>query len=351
MHYDHFIIGHGLAGAVLAHTLLDRTRSVKVFDPDPRISSSKVAAGVYNPVVVKRAVKCWMADDIFPYAMKFYSSMEKKLGEQLIIDRPLVRIIHDEKEGEVWTDRAASGALEPYLGKGPIDEVVNGPFKADHGTAVVHQAGNLRLKQFLSSSKDHLTAEGVFEQIRIDHAHIAVNEGRIIMGDDTAESVIFCEGYAGHANPWFAHLPFSPTKGEVIVIKTDMVLDAIVNKRIFILPIGDGLFKVGSTFNWRTIDEETTPAGRAELEEQLQRIYTVDYEVVEHLAGVRPSVSDRRPLIGRHHEQNNVLIFNGMGTRGVSYAPYLAANLADHIEQGLPIEPEADIQRFNPDHA
>ena len=69
--------------------------------------------------------------------------------------------------------------------------------------------------------------------------------------------------------------------------------------------------------------------------------------LLDQQAGIRPTVKDRRPLIGRHEEKSNLYIFNGMGTRGVMLAPFFANQLAKHIEEGESLDPEVDIKRFS----
>jgi glycine oxidase len=70
--------------------------------------------------------------------------------------------------------------------------------------------------------------------------------------------------------------------------------------------------------------------------------------VISHFAGIRPTVKDRKPLIGTHHQYNNIHILNGLGTRGVMLGPAMAIALFEHIEKGTPIAPEVDIKRFSP---
>lgn len=48
----------------------------------------------------------------------------------------------------------------------------------------------------------------------------------------------------------------------------------------------------------------------------------IPYNVVEHKAGVRPSVSDRRPVLGPCKDYEQLVVFNGLGTKGVSLAPF-----------------------------
>jgi glycine/D-amino acid oxidase-like deaminating enzyme len=62
---------------------------------------------------------------------------------------------------------------------------------------------------------------------------------------------------------------------------------------------------------------------------------------------MRPTVIDRRPLVGRHMDFSNVYILNGLGTRGVMIAPYVADQLYNFIELGEELDPEINIYRFN----
>ena len=70
------------------------------------------------------------------------------------------------------------------------------------------------------------------------------------------------------------------------------------------------------------------------------------YNIVEHKAGVRPTVKDRRPLIGAHEEYSNLFIFNGMGTKGLSLAPFFALELIAHMESNLTLNEEVKLSRF-----
>ena len=64
------------------------------------------------------------------------------------------------------------------------------------------------------------------------------------------------------------------------------------------------------------------------------------------MAGIRPTVKDRRPLVGRHSAHKNVYILNGLGTRGVMIAPYVASELFQFIENNKALDSEIDIKRF-----
>ncbi|HTG65403.1 MAG TPA: FAD-dependent oxidoreductase, partial [Flavobacterium sp.] len=123
-------------------------------------------------------------------------------------------------------------------------------------------------------------------------------------------------------------------------------LDVIVNTSVFILPLGDGLFKVGATYNWKDKTDLPTEEGKQELIERIREIINCEFEIVEHFAGVRPTVRDRRPLVGTHSNYKSVHILNGLGTRGVMLGPAMAKELFDSVENGIPLQKEIDIKRF-----
>src|SRR5690606_10936816 len=122
--------------------------------------------------------------------------------------------------------------------------------------------------------------------------------------------------------------------------------DAIIKSDIFILPIGDDLYKVGATYNWSDKTTIPTEGAKQELLEGLKGTINCEFEVVEHFAGIRPTVRDRKPLVGGHFEHSNLYVLNGLGTRGVMQAPYYAEKLFDFIEFDLPLEQEVNIARI-----
>ena len=114
---------------------------------------------------------------------------------------------------------------------------------------------------------------------------------------------------------------------------------------VFNLPIGNDLYKVGATYDWKDKTNNPTAEGKKELVDKLKELISCDFEIVEHFAGVRPTVKDRRPLVGTHPIHPQLHVLNGLGTRGVMLGPYLANQLFQHIDNGAPLENEINIER------
>jgi glycine/D-amino acid oxidase-like deaminating enzyme len=163
-----------------------------------------------------------------------------------------------------------------------------------------------------------------------------------------AQRIIFCEGQYTQQNPYWNHLPFNPAKGEILTIRAEnLPTDAIVSKGIFVLPLGNHTYKIGSTYYWDDKEEQPTERGRSELTQKLEEVITVPYEVIDHKAALRPTVTDRRPLIGLHPQYPSIGIFNGLGTRGVLLAPYFARHFMQHLLDGEELNSEVNVGRFD----
>ena len=185
------------------------------------------------------------------------------------------------------------------------------------------------------------------QQETFDYDALEVLGNSIRYKNVEARHIIFAEGFGMHANPFFKHLPLDGTKGELFIIKApDLDLDVIVNTSVFILPLGSDLYKVGATYNWKDKTDLPTEEGKQELVDRIKEIINCEFEIVSHFAGVRPTVRDRRPIVGTHPDNGSIHVLNGLGTRGVMLGPAMAKALYENIEKGIPLDKEIDILRF-----
>ncbi|MEO6686601.1 MAG: FAD-dependent oxidoreductase, partial [Dyadobacter sp.] len=120
----------------------------------------------------------------------------------------------------------------------------------------------------------------------------------------------------------------------------------IVNQGIFILPVSGTKCRVGATYSWENLNWETTQSAREELEEKLKPILKVPYKISGQSAGIRPSSHDRRPMLGIHPDQPRLGIFNGLGTKGVTLAPFFAKELAEYLVHHKELSEAVNIKRY-----
>jgi len=338
------IVGWGLAGATLAWQLYFEKKEFIVFDSTENFST-RAAAGMVNPIVFRRLTKSWNADTLMPYADNFYKRIEAELGQSVVDAKNVYKLFSSFEDENNWMvkqqDDRFSHFLQPLSQNEKIENVKN-----EFGYGVVNTFGNLRTNDFLDLSKAFFKANSVkfiddvfdFESLNLDNNNYK---------DYQIENIIFCEGFDVLKSPIFGYLPLRPTHGDTLIIKSDnFKFKHILNKNMFILHIKDNLFKVGATYNWKINEPIKTEEGRNELIEKLNKFAEFEYEVVEHQAGIRPTVMDRRPLIGTHPNYPKLHIFNGLGTKGVMIAPFYSNTLIQNLINGQVLDKETNITRY-----
>lgn len=342
---DYLIIGSGLAGISFAEVALRDDKSIFVLDNNSQ-NSSKIAGGLYNPVILKRFSEVWNAQEQLIVMNDFYSLLEEKLKCKVDFKKPILRKFFSVEEQNNWFAASDKVGLAPFLSTELISKKYVG-IDSPYGYGEVLQTGYVDTALLLNKYKEYLIQNNLFLEEAFDYNALKSESDGIRYKDIQAKHIIFAEGFGMHANPYFKNLPLDGTKGELFTIKAPQLdLDVIVNTSVFILPLGNDLFKVGATYNWKDKTDLPTEEGKTELIERIKEIITCDFEIVEHFAGVRPTVKDRRPLVGTHKDHNSIHILNGLGTRGVMLGPSMAKALFDHIENQTPLNPVIDVKRF-----
>jgi glycine/D-amino acid oxidase-like deaminating enzyme len=342
---DYLIIGSGLAGISFSEMALLNGKSILVLDNSSQ-NSSQIAAGLYNPVILKRFSEVGHAKEHLLVMKEFFSDLEKKLNTQVDFKMPILRKFFSIEEQNNWFAASDKVNLAPYLSTRLITkkyQTIDSPF----GYGEVLQTGYVDTALLLERYKNYLITNQLFLEEPFDYGLLQEEKNGIRYKDIQARHIIFAEGFGMHANPYFQHLPLDGTKGELLIIKAPLLdLDVILNTSLYILPLGNDLFKIGATYNWDDKTALPTEAGKNELVQRIKEIITCDFEIMEHHAGVRPTVKDRKPLIGTYEHHNSIHILNGLGTRGVMLGPAMAKALFENIEYQKPLDRFVDIKRF-----
>ncbi|MEL1243475.1 FAD-binding oxidoreductase [Flavobacterium sp. DGU11] len=342
---DFIIIGGGLAGISFAETAYSNSRSFTVISNASQ-NSSLVAAGIYNPVILKRFSLPQDAPKHLEYMKPFYKRIEDRLGLKFDHSIPVYRKFASIEEQNDWYTAADKPMLEPFLST-TLEPSGYEYLPAPFGLGRVLHTGYVDTTVLIDGYHNSLMQSKAFLNETFDYNTLEVSADCVIYKGIEARHIVFAEGFGLHSNPYFKHLPLDGTKGELLVIRAPMLkVDAIVNAGVFILPVGGDIYKVGATYEWYDKTDTPTEGGKKELVEKLNELVTCDYEVISHLAGVRPTTKDRKALIGTHPEFKNVHLLNGLGTRGVMLGPAMAKELYDSIETGIPVPMEISLARF-----
>ena len=338
------VAGGGLAGICIGYQLAENKIPFVLLDNDYNQSSIK-AAGLVNPIVFRRMLKSWRIDDFLPYAMQFYKKTEKYTDSEFFHFLPMRRGFAHQQETDLWESKQNLEEYKEYLSEITNEDRTSNKLINNFGTGIVKQTGYIDTKTFLESSFAYFRSIDSYQKTEFKYEEFDLLK-RTFRGE-YFDKIIFCEGYQGIYNPWFNYLPLQATKGQTIIIKSDTLQNnEILNRKCFLLPLGNNEFKVGATYEWNTTDLSTTEEGLNTLKENIKQLIQDEYEVIHQDAGIRPTVKDRRPLLGEHPEFKNTFIFNGLGTKGYSMAPLLSKELFDYIFKNQTIDKEFNISRF-----
>lgn len=330
----YLIIGGGICGLTLAFQFYQRNIPFQLLTKEEN-HSSIVAGGFIIPIVFRRTTKSWNIDTFLPYAKDFYREVENTLGISFWNALPVRRSFSHLQEQEDWIKRQNTTEFCDYLGEinGKCDERIYQEF----GTGVVKNAAWVNTGTLIHGLRKFFEAQ---ESLK----YVTENPP---LDEENYRGIIYCEGYEMIHNSLFNYLPLDPTKGQILTVKsTEIPETESINRKCFVLPIGNQLFKVGSTYEWSDTSLNITEEAREDLEEKLKELINIPFETVEQLAGIRPTVKDRRPLLGEHPTHKGNFVFNGMGTKGFLLAPILSEWLADLIVEGKELDEEVDIKRY-----
>ncbi len=345
MEYDYIIVGCGLAGIAFAETAINNGKKVFVFDNASQ-NSSRIAGGLYNPVILKRFTEVWDAKNQLEVQDVFYKNIEAKLTIKLDYKIPLLRKLFSIEEQNNWYAASDKPNLASFLSTPLLFDAVN-HINAAYGYGKVNQTGFVDTTSLITNYIEFLKAQNFYSSETFIHAQIEFNNDLLFYNNLQAKQIVFAEGFGMLLNPFFNILPLDGAKGEILLIKAaNLKLDKIIKTSIFILPLGNDFYKVGATYNWIDKTQIPTQAAKEELVNELKNVINCDFEIIEHYAGIRPTVKDRKPMLGSHPKFKNVHLLNGLGTRGVMLAPSLAKILFEYIEFGNELPHYVDIKRF-----
>ncbi len=340
---DVVIIGGGIAGAVLADYLLRSGLGVIMFESPNRAAVSR-AAGLISPVAGLRF-------GVLPQWTTWWEAASSYYEHHGVFDAiTCYRLLYNADEIRFWQrkqpmlvdDGLASRVDLPVW----LASALSPPEVAIHITPVARiRAGDL-LDRLIS----RLRADGLYRMQTVTDADITIRgESATVCGISCAH-VVFCEGAWMLGNNLFAWIPTMFSRGQRIsgrieCVQIEHAVWLSIRGKSLVLD-GSECFSYGSTYDWSCVEPITTEDSTRHLTTELGRILRVPFHVEQAWAGVRPIVADLRPVIGSHPQWPNVWIFNGLGSRGLLLAPFLAKQLASAIVDKAPLSPQFDVQRF-----
>lgn len=346
MKLDYIVVGLGLAGLAFIEELIAANKSFLVYEDNSQ-TSSLVAGGVYNPVILKRYSPVWNVKEQLAVALPFYERLEKKFDTTFDHKFAIKKAFKSIQDQNNWFSAFDKPNVAPFL-DATLDNQPYAGVIGDHSFGNVKEGGRIDTHLLVETYRNYLEENHWIRFEKFNHKDISFENDTVRYQALEASKIVFSEGFGLKENPYFNYLPLEEVKGETITIYAPgLDIDFLLKSTLFVMPIGNHLYKVGATFNHADKTSVPSTEGRDELVDKLKKVLDTPFQIVAQAAGIRPAVKDRRPMVGIHTQFKNLVVLNGLGTRGVMISPTIAKNLFHHLEVGEPLDPEIDIKRFD----
>lgn len=346
MKIDFLIIGQGICGTMLSWNLMRAGKTVMVVDESKPYTASKVASGVINPVTGRRIVRTWEIDTIMPFAVKAYRQLETELDVSLIRQCNILDFHPTPQMMLAFQERLIEE--KEYLRIPEQTELLKEYFNFDFGVGEINPCWLIDLHTLLDYWRVRLKTANALLEKHFDWKDCRIGEDGISYGDLHASAIICCEGAAGFQNPYFQLLPYAPNKGQAIIAEIkDLPTTNIYKQGINLVPWKNNQWWIGSTYEWNFTDTYPSPDFRQKIDAYLQHWLKLPYTILDHIAAERPANMERRPFVGMHPVHSAIGLFNGMGTKACSLAPYFAQQFTAALVNNEAIMPAADVRRFS----
>ena len=338
------IVGAGLAGTSLAQRLLEKQQQVTLIDSGQN-NSTAIAAGIINPMVFRRMNKSWRVDDFLQEALAYYRKIEDDLNIKLLRPLFLRRLFSSLQEKEFWEKRQFEKEYSAYLEILSTEDLNYSLAKNEFGSGRVKQAFWIEAQTYYTSQINYFEELGALCKENFSISDFDPEKGSY--KNNSYDKIIFCCGSNNGEIPYFSDIPIEKTKGQTLTIHCqELPENESLNRKTFVLPLENNTFKIGSTYEWDNGTLNTTKEARELLLDNFSVISDLPVKVINQAAGIRPTVLDRRPVLGQHKIHKKLFIFNGLGAKGYLMAPTLAREMAEYLLGEGTISKEVAINRF-----
>lgn len=338
--WDVVVVGQGLAGTCLGLELELRGLRVGVVDAGSGTLSSRVAAGLVNPVVPRGLRVGWRAAEFLEAMLPFYQRASEEFNCPVWEPLPMWKPLLNASELEEWQQ---ARTRNPFLGE--VQPAPAAWVHAPFGCGVILNSGWVRMGNLLDAYRLRLKQEERLREETLTPEDVRSHDDLLHIGSWTTRKIVLCQGAQSFSRWFFPHAPEAPVKGEVLEVELPEALEVSLNKGVFLLPVSNKIFRLGATYSWDPLNTEPTEAAQNELMQKAAAYLKTTPQIVAHRAGIRPATQDRKPLLGESDEQPGVFILNGLGSKGALMAPWLAAHLADVMLNQAKLEPEVNVHR------
>ena len=340
---EYVIIGQGIAGTLVAAELIKRRRSFVVFDADEASTASKITSGLINPVTGRKFIKSWKSAYLLNLANEVYEEVANLTGVSYFEPVQIHRVMMQKQSEDLWLERLGQEEYQDLLGDTFVEDQ---HLRRACALGVTFKAARINIGQMLSNMQKWLMDHQllVVHRVKPEELQLETKTCR----DYSFEHLIDCSGADGYLLDGIGAGDYlKVNSGERLLVKPAHYKSArIIKANHFAIPWTDSQYWIGSHNKWSGLSRLPSEEGLESLSRFMDQWIDLDYEIISHQVGFRLTSKDRRPVVGTHPVYNFVHFINGLGTKGVSLAPYCVNQLLNWLLDGKAIDPEIDIKRF-----
>ncbi len=335
------IVGQGLAGTHAGLWCYQHKVPFVIID-NGQVSASQVSSGLINPITGRRLVKSWRIEELFRCSDYVYEYWSHKLKLNLYHKCSIFKFLPSP---EPWDYREGDVDYHLYMGKLRA-EVQLPEFKKTYAwVGEICNSRRLEVRRFLENCRQFFISIASLHQAHFEYTKLEITDNQVHYQGKIYQGVIFCEGVGVTKNPYF-QLNLVPAKGERVLVEIkELNLDYIFKDHYYIIPHGRNRYWIGPTNEWEFLDSKPSAQKKQEITSFIEQNIGSKYRIIDHGAGIRPAAWDRRPMVGRHSVFKNLYVINGLGTKGISLAPWTVQKMFDFIYQNLPLPDDISLDR------
>ncbi len=342
---DYLIVGGGISGCLLALKLKMAGVKVQLYSHKLVGEASSVSSGLINPVTGLRFVKSWNFENLRLQFLKDYQFIEHRYNNSFIYQHEILVDLTNVLEENNWQIRLADPLYKEYCG--PLEAYKGEAYKMkdSHSFGKIRGAIRVNIKKIIDFISSELESDNLLSNELFDYNHIQIQNEHCHYKQWTCQGIIFCEGFYVAVNPFFSWLPIVKLKGERLLLQKEFQEEDIYHSTYTLIPTEESVW-LGSNYNLKETHCDPTESEKCAQLSFAQNVYRGKLNLLDHSVGIRAATRDRRPILGRHPRYKQLMILNGLGTKGASLAPFCSEVMLNMLCSNLEIPDEINIKRF-----
>ena len=181
--------------------------------------------------------------------------------------------MHQKADINDWHQASVQDDCRPYMNPN-IQQNINPSILAALGFGEVTITGWEDTALLVDENTIYMKSREKLMQATFEANDLQIDDNCVRYRDIKAKHIVFTLGVGGLThNPWFSQVPLQQTKGELMIIESkDLQEKSIIKGGLFLIPLGNHRYRLGSTYNWKDQSEGPTQKAQLRLLQQSEKM-------------------------------------------------------------------------------